>query len=169
MRRPPRHRRGHVTQQRRLTRTALLRLLRWTPLGPSASRGRRDASVSPFATPDCQECSPMTPSLMTPDALRKTDACWQAANDLSVGQIHLRDNPLLKGPMTLSHVKPLVVGLWGTTPGQELHLRPPEPCHQEKRLEHVLHHRAGPWRPCHRGECVLGRDLERGVSQRTSG
>ncbi|MGC2661422.1 MAG: hypothetical protein WA324_26005, partial [Bryobacteraceae bacterium] len=48
----------------------------------------------------------------------KMDAYWRAANYLSVGQIYLYDNPLLKEPLKLSHVKPLVVGHWGTTPGQ---------------------------------------------------
>ena len=46
------------------------------------------------------------------------NAYWRAANYLSVGQIYLYDNPLLKEPLKLSHVKPLVVGHWGTTPGQ---------------------------------------------------
>ncbi|HJZ01283.1 MAG TPA: phosphoketolase family protein, partial [Streptosporangiaceae bacterium] len=46
------------------------------------------------------------------------DAYWRAANYLSVGQLYLYDNPLLKKPLELSHVKPLVVGHWGTTPGQ---------------------------------------------------
>jgi xylulose-5-phosphate/fructose-6-phosphate phosphoketolase len=50
--------------------------------------------------------------------LRKMDAYWRAANYLSVGQIYLYDNPLLREPLKLSHVKPLVVGHWGTTPGQ---------------------------------------------------
>ena len=50
--------------------------------------------------------------------LRLTDAYWRAANYLSVGQIYLYDNPLLREPLALSHVKPLVVGHWGTTPGQ---------------------------------------------------
>ncbi|MDQ6796498.1 MAG: fatty acid desaturase [Actinomycetota bacterium] len=45
-------------------------------------------------------------------------AYWRAANYLSVGQIYLYDNPLLRRPLELSHVKPLVVGHWGTTPGQ---------------------------------------------------
>ena len=45
-------------------------------------------------------------------------AYWRAANYLSVGQIYLYDNPLLREPLTLAHVKPLVVGHWGTTPGQ---------------------------------------------------
>jgi len=46
------------------------------------------------------------------------DAYWRAANYLSVGQIYLHDNPLLKEPLKLSHIKPLVVGHWGTVPGQ---------------------------------------------------
>ena len=56
----------------------------------------------------------------TPDAgeLRRMDAYWRAANYLSVGQIYLYDNPLLREKLTLAHVKPLVVGHWGTTPGQ---------------------------------------------------
>jgi len=50
--------------------------------------------------------------------LQKINAYWRAANYLSVGQIYLYDNPLLKEPLKLEHVKPLVVGHWGTTPGQ---------------------------------------------------
>jgi xylulose-5-phosphate/fructose-6-phosphate phosphoketolase len=52
------------------------------------------------------------------DELRLMDAYWRAANYLSVGQIYLYDNPLLRETLTLAHVKPLVVGHWGTTPGQ---------------------------------------------------
>jgi len=55
---------------------------------------------------------------LSADLLHKIDAYWRAANYLSVGQIYLYDNPLLKAPLTLAHVKPLVVGHWGTTPGQ---------------------------------------------------
>jgi xylulose-5-phosphate/fructose-6-phosphate phosphoketolase len=58
-----------------------------------------------------------TPTL-SPELLEKMNAYWRAANYLSVGQIYLYDNPLLKEPLLLSHVKPLVVGHWGTTPGQ---------------------------------------------------
>jgi xylulose-5-phosphate/fructose-6-phosphate phosphoketolase len=50
--------------------------------------------------------------------LRKIDAYWRAANYVSVGQIYLYDNPLLKRPLKISDVKPLVVSHWGTTPGQ---------------------------------------------------
>lgn len=55
---------------------------------------------------------------LSPESLQKINAYWRAANYLSVGQIYLFDNPLLKEPLKLSHVKPLVVGHWGTTPGQ---------------------------------------------------
>jgi xylulose-5-phosphate/fructose-6-phosphate phosphoketolase len=52
------------------------------------------------------------------ELLRKMDAYWRAANFLSVGQIYLYDNPLLKKPLTLQQVKPRLLGHWGTTPGQ---------------------------------------------------
>jgi len=52
------------------------------------------------------------------ELLRKMDAYWRAANYLSVGQIYLYDNPLLKEPLQLSHVKRMLLGQWGTTPGQ---------------------------------------------------
>lgn len=55
---------------------------------------------------------------ITPNLLKKMHAYWRAANYLSVGQIYLYDNALLKEPLLLSHVKPIVVGHWGTTPGQ---------------------------------------------------
>ncbi len=54
---------------------------------------------------------------LTPDLLKKMDAYWRAANYLSVGQIYLYDNPLLKQPLTRAHIKPRLLGHWGTTPG----------------------------------------------------
>ena len=51
-------------------------------------------------------------------SLQDLDAYWRAANYLSVGQIFLWDNPLLKRPLTLADVKPMLLGHWGTTPGQ---------------------------------------------------
>jgi xylulose-5-phosphate/fructose-6-phosphate phosphoketolase len=50
-------------------------------------------------------------------ALAQLDAYWRAANYLAVGQIYLYDNPLLKEPLQLSHIKPRLLGHWGTTPG----------------------------------------------------
>ena len=49
--------------------------------------------------------------------LRKVDALWRASNYLSVGQIYLLDNPLLREKLTRQHIKPRLVGHWGTTPG----------------------------------------------------
>lgn len=57
------------------------------------------------------------PQPLTPDELQKIDAYWRAANYLSVGQIYLLDNPLLQTPLTLQHIKPRLLGHWGTTPG----------------------------------------------------
>ena len=51
------------------------------------------------------------------ELLQRIDAYWRAANYLTVGQIYLYDNPLLKVPLSLAHVKPRLLGHWGTTPG----------------------------------------------------
>ncbi len=56
-------------------------------------------------------------SALSPDELERLDAWWRAANYLSVGQIYLRANPLLTEPLKLEHVKPRLLGHWGTTPG----------------------------------------------------
>ena len=58
----------------------------------------------------------MTPTLDATE-LNRMDAYWRAANYLSVGQIYLFDNPLLKEPLSLKHIKPRLLGHWGTTPG----------------------------------------------------
>jgi len=58
-----------------------------------------------------------TPALDA-ELARKMDAYWRAANYLSVGQIYLCDNPLLREPLALAHVKRMLLGHWGTTPGQ---------------------------------------------------
>src|SRR3546814_21018147 len=51
------------------------------------------------------------------EELARIDAWWRAANYLSVGQIYLMDNPLLREPLLPEHVKPRLLGHWGTTPG----------------------------------------------------
>jgi xylulose-5-phosphate/fructose-6-phosphate phosphoketolase len=58
------------------------------------------------------------PTPLSSDLLKKIDAYWRAANYLSVGQIYLLDNPLLKEPLQARHIKPRLLGHWGTTPGQ---------------------------------------------------
>ncbi|MCA5892597.1 phosphoketolase family protein [Isoptericola sp. NEAU-Y5] len=54
---------------------------------------------------------------LTPEAIDQIDRWWRAANYLSVGQIYLLDNPLMREPLTRDHVKPRLLGHWGTTPG----------------------------------------------------
>ncbi|MFP5207360.1 MAG: phosphoketolase [Acidobacteriota bacterium] len=54
---------------------------------------------------------------LSPELLAKMDAYWRAANYLSVGQIYLKDNPLLDRPLALDDIKPRLLGHWGTTPG----------------------------------------------------
>lgn len=63
-----------------------------------------------------QNIIPKTKTL-SPELLQKMNAYWRAANYLSVGQIYLYDNPLLKKALTLQHIKPRLLGHWGTTPG----------------------------------------------------
>ena len=58
-----------------------------------------------------------THDVLSDEALRLVDAYWRAANYLSVGQIYLLDNPLLKQPLKPEHIKPRLLGHWGTTPG----------------------------------------------------
>ena len=82
-----------------------------TPLAPEQSRTAR-----PPNGPVPQ--SPEKKGPLDPEQLRKINAYWRAANYLSVGQIYLCDNPLLRKPLKLEHVKQLLLGHWGTTPGQ---------------------------------------------------
>jgi xylulose-5-phosphate/fructose-6-phosphate phosphoketolase len=57
---------------------------------------------------------------LSAELLEGLDAYWRASNYLAVGQIYLKDNPLVKVPLTLAHVKPRLLGHWGTTPGLNL-------------------------------------------------
>ena len=59
----------------------------------------------------------MTDRPLSSELLAKMDAYWRAANYLSIGQIYLYDNPLLKEPLRKEHIKPRLLGHWGTTPG----------------------------------------------------
>jgi len=60
----------------------------------------------------------VTKQALSNKLLANIDAYWRAANYLSVGQIYLYDNPLLKRPLKLSDIKRMLLGYWGTTPGQ---------------------------------------------------
>ena len=61
--------------------------------------------------------TPQNPPPLSATELKHIQAYWRAANYLSVGQIYLLDNPLLKQPLSLDHIKPRLLGHWGTTPG----------------------------------------------------
>jgi xylulose-5-phosphate/fructose-6-phosphate phosphoketolase len=92
--------------------------------------------------------------------LTAMDAYWRAANYLSVGQIYLHDNPLLKKSLKLEHIKPRLLGHWGTTPGLNfiyVHLNRVI----KARDLHVIYI-AGP-------EYLSGRDVQRGIPQYITG
>src|SRR4051795_8460433 len=59
-------------------------------------------------------------SQLSEDEVRAVDAYWRAANYLTVGQIYLKDNPLLREPLRAEHIKPRLLGHWGTSPGLSL-------------------------------------------------
>ena len=65
-----------------------------------------------------QKLEPRHDAPLSSELLRKIDAYWRAANYLSVGQIYLYDNPLLREPLKPEHIKHMLLGHWGTTPGQ---------------------------------------------------
>jgi xylulose-5-phosphate/fructose-6-phosphate phosphoketolase len=69
------------------------------------------------AKQSAQEKKPRSKLPLGTEELKKLDDYWRAANFLSVGQIYLYDNPLLKEPLTKEHIKPRLLGHWGTTPG----------------------------------------------------
>ena len=66
------------------------------------------------------EATVAPPAVLSDDELRALHGWWRAANYLSVGQIYLLDNPLLREPLRLEHCKPRLLGHWGTTPGLNL-------------------------------------------------
>src|SRR5438067_10742609 len=76
-----------------------------TPASADVKRKTGDGSKTATAGP------------LTAEELRKMDAYWRASNYLSVGQIYLLDNPLLKEPLKREHIKPRLLGHWGTSPG----------------------------------------------------
>jgi len=58
--------------------------------------------------------------VLSTDVLKKMDAYWRAANYLCIGQIYLQENPLLREPLAVEHIKPRLLGHWGTSPGLNL-------------------------------------------------
>ncbi len=77
---------------------------------------RQNSAVRNRKTSDGQKVNADAP--LDEDLLQRINAYWRAANYLSVGQIYLFDNPLLRQPLQAKHIKPRLLGHWGTTPGQ---------------------------------------------------
>ena len=74
-----------------------------------------------------QETTCLEKQPLSQEMLEKMDAYWRASNYLSAGQLYLLDNPLLKEPLTMDHIKKKIVGHWGTVPGQNfvyVHCKP---------------------------------------------
>jgi xylulose-5-phosphate/fructose-6-phosphate phosphoketolase len=69
-----------------------------------------------MATPTAKQKS-QTPTTLSASELQRIDALWRASNYLSLGQIYLLDNPLLRKPLARAHIKPRLLGHWGTSPG----------------------------------------------------
>jgi len=87
---------------------------------PAATQPRSSV-VSTTADPSLPNCAIVEVISAAPlpaDLLGRIDAYWRAANYLAVGQIYLLDNPLLRQPLKREHIKPRLLGHWGTTPGQ---------------------------------------------------
>src|SRR6516225_5748217 len=83
----------------------------------TAKSGSRAAAAVPAHAKTSGDGQPASKGPLSPELLHKMDAYWRASNYLSVGQIYLFDNPLLRKPLKREHIKPRLLGHWGTTPG----------------------------------------------------
>ena len=94
-------------------------------------------------------------SNISKEELKKLDAYFRASNYLSVGQLYLLDNPLLKRKLTLNDVKPKLVGHWGTVPGQNFIYT-----HLNRIItKYNLYIRAWSWWKCHGSSNIFRRNL----------
>ena len=106
-----------------------------------------------------------TASSLPADELRKMDAWWRAANYLSVGQIYLFDNPLLNEPLTLEHIKPRLLGHWGTTPGLNfIYVHCNRLIHKYD-LNMIYVTGPGPWRSGHGRQHLSRRHVQRALPE----
>jgi hypothetical protein len=82
--------------------------------------GQQTSPSDHFATPATEgwlRAEPADDATLSEVELSRIDGYWRAANYLSIGQIYLMANPLLREPLTIEHIKPRLLGHWGTTPG----------------------------------------------------
>ena len=73
------------------------------------------------------------------DELRKIDAYWRASLYLCLGMLYLKENPLLREPLTVEQTKPRLLGHWGSDAGQSFHLHSLQPLDQQIRSQRNLH------------------------------
>ncbi len=116
------------------------------------------------ATTEINRAEASSEGPLSPELLDKMDAYWRAANYLSVGQIYLKDNPLLERPLTLDDVKPRLLGHWGTTPGLNFLYVHWNRLIRERAPGHDLRHRSRTRRPGAGGEHLSRRLVLRDLS-----
>src|SRR4051794_34848413 len=91
-------------------------MMQLASMGGDTAADNEGATGGPTVAPTPYELG-SPEGVLAPEELRLVDAWWRAANYLSVGQIYLLANPLLREPLQAEHVKPRLLGHWGTTPG----------------------------------------------------
>jgi xylulose-5-phosphate/fructose-6-phosphate phosphoketolase len=89
--------------------------------------------------------------MLTDEQLDDLDAYWRAANYLTVGQIYLKDNPLLREPLRPDHIKPRLLGHWGTSPGLSLVYAHMNRAIREREIDAIFLAGPGHGGPRHRG------------------
>ncbi len=109
--------------------------------------------------------APTSPEL-DEDTLARLDAWWRAANYLTVGQIYLQANPLLREPLAAEHIKPRLLGHWGTSPGLSMLYAHLSRLIAPRRPGHDLRHRSRPRRPGPGGQHLPRGHLHRRLSRR---
>ena len=134
-----------------------MRVTRHRPVSRTGARRVKEKNMSPAV------------AVLDAEELKRIDAYWRAANYLSVGQIYLFDNPLLKEPLQLAHIKPRLLGHWGTTPGLNFIYVHMNRVIRQQDLEHDLHRRPRPRRSGGGGEHLSRRQLQRAVFRYLAG
>ena len=110
-----------------------------------------------------------TATPLTSEELQLLDAYWRAANYLSVGQVYLLDNPLLREPLRREHIKPRLLGHFGTTPGLNLIYVHLNRAIRQRDLRRDLRHGPRAWGPGARRERLPRRDVQRALPGRLTG
>ena len=106
-----------------------------------------------------------SPTVLPAKEAALIDAYWRAANYLSVGQIYLFDNPLLREPLKEEHIKPRLLGHWGTTPGLNFIYAHLNRLIKKHDLDMIYVDRARPRRPGDRRERLSRGHIQRGLSE----